>query len=136
MNNKVFSLSRPTKKPQQYFSSYLELIGNTPLVFLNKVSKSINHELYAKLELFNAGGSVKSRIAKSLIEYAEQKGQLTKNKVIIEATSGNTGIGLALVATIKGYKTRIYMPEDASEERKKILKLYGAEVILTPKEDG
>ncbi|MHA1399447.1 MAG: PLP-dependent cysteine synthase family protein [Candidatus Heimdallarchaeaceae archaeon] len=136
LNEKYFRPSRLTTRPPRYYSNYLDLIGNTPLVFLNRSSTLTNTSIYAKLELFNAGGSVKSRIAKSLIEYAEQKGQLTKESIIIEATSGNTGIGLALVATIKGYKIRIYMPENASEERKKILQLYGAELVLTPKEEG
>ncbi|MBD3155275.1 MAG: cysteine synthase [Candidatus Aenigmarchaeota archaeon] len=95
-----------------------------------------NVELFAKLERTNPGGSVKDRIAKYMIEKAEKGGELTKDKIILEATSGNTGIGLAMVAASKGYKITLVMSEGASIERRKIMEIYGAEIILTPKERG
>ncbi|MFC1697517.1 PLP-dependent cysteine synthase family protein [Nanoarchaeota archaeon] len=114
----------------------LKLIGNTPLVKINKLNPNPNVEIYAKLESFNPGGSVKDRIALSMIETAELKGKLKKNKIILEATSGNTGIGIAMVAAVKGYKVLFTMSESASIERRKILKAFGAEILLTPGEKG
>lgn len=114
----------------------LGLIGNTPLVKINKMNTNKNVTIYAKLESFNPGGSVKDRIAKSMIEQAEKEGKLTKDKIILEPTSGNTGIGLAMTAAVKGYKVVLVMPESVSEERKKILKVFGADIILTPAEKG
>ena len=114
----------------------LKLIGNTPLVKINKLNKNKKVELYAKLEGFNPGGSVKDRIGLSMIEAAEKSGELTKDKLILEPTSGNTGIGIALVSVVKGYKTLFTMPESVSMERRKILKALGAELLLTPKEKG
>jgi len=114
----------------------LKLIGNTPLVRINNLNPNPNVQLYAKLESFNPGGSVKDRIALSMIEAGEKSGELTKEKTILEATSGNTGIGLALVSSVKGYKLLLAMPESASIERRKILKSYGAEFLLTPAELG
>ena len=114
----------------------LKLIGNTPLVKINKLNPNKNVELYAKLESFNPGGSVKDRIGLSMIEEAEKSGGLTKDKIILEPTSGNTGIGIALVSAVKGYKVLLTMPESASMERRKILKAFGAELLLTPKEKG
>lgn len=110
-------------------------IGNTPLVELESFSTN-QTRIFAKLEFFNPGGSVKDRIALAMIEEAESSGKLKKGTTIIEATSGNTGIGLAMVASKKGYKLKIAMPESMSEERKKILKLYGVDLILTSAKEG
>lgn len=120
----------------KYFRNILETIGNTPLVKINKLNPNKNVKLYAKVEFFNPGGSVKDRIAFSMIEEAEKRKELTKNKIVLEATSGNTGIGLALICAVKGYKLLLTMPESASIERRKILKAFGAEILLTPAKDG
>jgi len=109
----------------------MDLIGNTPLIGL-KSTTGLN--IYAKAEFLNPGGSIKDRVAKNMIEEAEKKGILTQGMTIIEPTSGNTGIGLALVGIRKGYQVIIVMPENMSEERKKIIKALGAELILTPAE--
>ncbi len=114
----------------------LELLFNTPIVKLQKIVENTSVEIYAKLDSYSPGGSVKDRIAFSMIEEAEKKGILKKGGVIVEPTSGNTGIGLALVAAVKGYRCIIVMPESMSLERRKILELLGAEVVLTPKEKG
>ncbi len=110
-----------------------QLIGNTPLLELTNYEKAnnINAKIVAKLEYFNPAGSVKDRVAKAMIEDAEKRGVLKKGAVIIEPTSGNTGIGLAAVATAKGYRTILTMPETMSVERRNLLKAYGAEVVLT-----
>ncbi|MBR3087982.1 MAG: cysteine synthase A [Prevotella sp.] len=115
-----------------------ELIGNTPLLELNKYSqaKGIKTPIVAKVEYFNPGGSVKDRIALAMIEDAEQKGLLKPGATIIEPTSGNTGVGLALVSAVKGYKLILTMPETMSIERRNLVKAYGAEVRLTPGKDG
>ncbi len=115
-----------------------ELIGNTPLLELNKFSaeKGLATPLIAKVEFFNPGGSVKDRIALAMIEDAEQKGILKPGATIIEPTSGNTGVGLALVSAVKGYKLILTMPETMSVERRNLVKAYGAEVRLTPGKDG
>ncbi|WP_225876133.1 PLP-dependent cysteine synthase family protein [Infirmifilum lucidum] len=112
--------------------SVIDLIGRTPMVRINKLVSPEDAELYAKLEWYNPGGSVKDRMAKYLIEYAEAAGKLTKDKIILEATSGNTGIALAMIAAVKGYKCTIIMPESVSVERRKIIRAFGAELILTP----
>jgi cysteine synthase len=104
------------------------------LVRINKINPNPKVEIWAKLEKFNPGGSAKDRIAKHIIENAEKTGKLTKEKTILEATSGNTGIGLAFVAAVKGYRLKVVMPANASEERVKIIRAYGAEVILSPAE--
>ena len=111
------------------YENLIETIGNTPLVRINKLSKSKN--LYAKVEFFNPAGSVKDRIALAMIETAEKQGFIDKDTVIIEPTSGNTGIGLALISAIKGYKLVLTMPETMSIERRKLLAAYGAELVLT-----
>ncbi len=115
-----------------------ELIGNTPLLELNKfsVAKGLSSPVIAKVEYFNPGGSVKDRIALAMIEDAEQRGLLKPGATIIEPTSGNTGVGLALVAAVKGYHLILTMPETMSIERRNLVKAYGAEVRLTPGKDG
>lgn len=120
------------------YKSIDSLIGNTPIVSLEKIKKEENLKanLYAKVEFFNPGGSVKDRVAKAMIIDAEEKGLLKEGSVIIEPTSGNTGIGLSLVASQRGYKTIIVMPDTMSEERRKILKAYGAELVLTDGKEG
>ncbi len=115
--------------------SILQTIGNTPHVRINKLF-SPDYEVWIKLEKANPGGSIKDRIALSMIEDAEAKGLLNKDSVIIEPTSGNTGIGLALVAAVKGYKLILVMPESMSIERRRLMSLYGAEFVLTPREKG
>ncbi len=117
------------------FNNVLESIGNTPHVRLNKLFSS-DYEVFIKLERANPGASIKDRIALSMIEDAESKGILTKNSVIIEPTSGNTGIGLAMVCAVKGYKLILVMPESMSIERRKIMSTYGASFELTPREKG
>jgi cysteine synthase A len=116
-------------------NNILETIGNTPHVRLNKLFAA-NQEVWIKLEKTNPGSSIKDRIALAMIEDAESKGLLNKDSIIIEPTSGNTGIGLALVAAVKGYKIILVMPESMSIERRKLMALYGAEFVLTPREKG
>lgn len=118
------------------FANVLEAIGNTPLIRINRLNPNPRVTLYAKWEAKNPGGSVKDRPALTLIETAEREGILTPNKIIIEATSGNTGIGLAMVAAVKGYRIVLAMPDTASLERQKILKAFGAELLLTPGNKG
>lgn len=115
-----------------------ELIGNTPLLELSGIEKKYNMEatLIAKLEYFNPGGSVKDRVALSMIEDAERKGVLTPGAVIIEPTSGNTGVGLAWIGRVKGYRTLLTMPETMSKERQYLLRAMGAELVLTPGKEG
>lgn len=113
------------------YNSVLETIGNTPIIKLNKAIPG-PHEFYAKMEYFNPGGSVKDRIAFAMIEAAEKRGELKPGGTIIEATSGNTGLGLALVAVVKGYQCIFVMPDKISEEKRAILRAYGARVVITP----
>ncbi|MFZ5968139.1 MAG: cysteine synthase A [Bacillota bacterium] len=112
-------------------SSIIELIGNTPIVKLNRFTEEKDADIYLKLEFFNPGSSVKDRIAKNMIEAAEAEGLLKAGSVIVEPTSGNTGIGLAMIGAAKGYKVILVMPETMSIERRKLLKAFGAELVLT-----
>lgn len=116
-------------------STILETIGNTPVVRINNLYGN-SKEVWIKLEKSNPGNSIKDRIALAMIEDAESKGLLNAESVIIEPTSGNTGIGLALVAAVKGYKVILVMPESMSVERRKLMEIYGAQFVLTPREKG
>ena len=114
----------------------LELIGNTPLVQLNRVTQGIDATVLAKLEFFNPALSVKDRIAASMIEAAEREDMIKPDTIILEPTSGNTGIALAMVCAARGYKCAFVMPENMSRERRLLMKAYGAELILTPSAGG
>ncbi|MCL2814172.1 MAG: cysteine synthase family protein [Oscillospiraceae bacterium] len=116
------------------YGNILETIGNTPIVKINKLNTNPNVLLCAKCEGFNPTGSIKDRIALKMIEQAEMSGDLTKDKIIIEATSGNTGIGLAMIGLVKGYRVQIVMSEAVSVERQQVIRAFGGEIILTPKE--
>jgi cysteine synthase A len=113
-----------------------ELIGNTPLVRLNRIAKDVDAQIVGKLEFFNPCGSIKDRIGESMIESAEKQGLLKKDSVVVEPTSGNTGIALAFVCAVKGYKLILTMPETMSVERRNMLKALGAEIVLTPGSEG
>ena len=117
-------------------SSVLELVGNTPLVELRRLSPKPSVRLYAKLEGQNPTGSIKDRVAKAMIEAAEASGELEPGRKLLEPTSGNTGISLALVARLKGYSLTCVVPENVTEERLKLLRLYGAEIVLSPGAEG
>jgi len=117
-------------------NSIIDLIGGTPLVKINNLTSRDDATLYAKLEWFNIGGSVKDRLALYIIEYAQTAGRLNREKTILEATSGNTGIALAMIAAAKKYKLTIVMPESVSVERRRIIRAYGAELILSPGSKG
>lgn len=123
---------------ERIMKSAIELIGNTPLVELGQLGKDIDAKarVVAKIEAFNPGGSVKDRIALAMIEQAERDGLLHEGSVIVEPTSGNTGIGLALVSALKGYRLILTMPETMSIERRRLVAAYGAEVVLTPGSEG
>ena len=121
----------PTPK-KTAIGSILDKIGNTPLIPVKRLNPFKKVAIYAKLEAFNPGGSVKDRVALNMIETAEAEGELTPDKIVLEATSGNTGIGLAMVCAVKGYKCQLIMPESASIERRKIMIGFGAEILLTP----
>ncbi len=114
----------------------LELIGNTPMVRISKLNRNPNVEIWAKLEGMNPGGSVKDRIALYMINEAEKQGILDKDKIIVEPTSGNTGIGIAMIAAYKGYRVLLVMPRSVSIERRKILRAFGANLLLTPAKEG
>ena len=120
------------------YKSVQELVGNTPLMELTHIEKEYNlaAKILVKLEYFNPAGSVKDRIAKQMIEEAEAAGTIKPGSVIVEPTSGNTGIGLSMIAQTKGYKSIIVMPESMSIERRKLMKAYGAQLVLTPAKDG
>ena len=119
-----------------YYNNILETIGQTPMVRINRLSPNPNVSIFAKLEGFNPTGSIKDRIALKMIEDAERNGLLTPGKTIIEPTSGNTGIGLAIIGVIKGYPVEIVMSSAVSVERRQIIRAYGATVRLTPAEEG
>lgn len=123
---------------KKIYSGADALIGGTPLLELNNIKKelSLNCRLLAKLESFNPGGSAKDRVAKSILDEGEKAGVINKNTVIIEPTSGNTGIGLAALCAVRGYKCIIVMPENMSEERKMLISAYGASLVLTPANEG
>lgn len=123
---------------ERIMKSAIELIGNTPLVELGQLEKDIDAKarVVAKIEAFNPGGSVKDRVALAMIEQAERDGLLHEGSVIVEPTSGNTGIGLALVSALKGYRLILTMPETMSIERRRLVAAYGAEVVLTPGSEG
>ena len=116
-----------------YYQSILDAVGNTPIV---KIRHITHRDVYAKAEFLNPGGSIKDRVAKYLIEEAEKAGFLKKGSIILEPSSGNTGIGMAFVGVQKGYRVIIAMPENMSEERKKIIKAFGGELLLTPAEES
>jgi len=118
------------------YKNVIEMIGNTPMIRINKLNPNPNVTMYAKLEGVNPGGSIKDRIALKMIEKAVEEGKLTKDKTIIEPTSGNTGIGLAMIATVLGYKTEIVMSEAVSIERRKMIQAFGASIILTDPNKG
>jgi len=118
------------------YKSILEVVGKTPLIRLNKLTRGLKCTIVAKLEAQNPSGSVKDRICLSMIEEAERQGLIDKDTVIVEPTSGNTGIGLAMVAAVKGYRLILTMPDTMSVERRTLLSAYGAELVLTPGTDG
>src|SRR5687767_2407441 len=122
-----------TSRTQQGIAaSVLDLVGNTPMVRLDRLRSPGSAEIVAKMESLNPAGSVKDRIALAMIEDAEQRGVLQHGATIVEPTSGNTGIGLAMVAAVKGYRLILTMPDDMSPERRKLLQRYGAQLVLTP----
>jgi len=114
----------------------LDCIGNTPLVAIEAINPNPAVKLYAKLEGNNPGGSVKDRIALYMVDVAEREGRLTRDKIVLEATSGNTGIGLAMVCAARGYRVKLTMPACVSVERRRVLEAFGAELILSPSEEG
>ncbi len=124
------------KENKMIYNSVIDLVGNTPVVKLNVITAGLKADVYVKLEGFNPLSSVKDRIAKQMIEDAEKRGDIDKETSLIEATSGNTGIGLAFIGAAKGYKVTIVMPDTMSLERRKLLKALGAELILTPGTGG
>jgi cystathionine beta-synthase len=116
----------------EIYQNILETIGNTPMVKLNKVTAGSPHQFFAKVEYFNPGGSIKDRIGLAMIEAAEKRGHLKPGGTIVEATAGNTGMGLAIAAAVKGYKCIFVLPEKMSEEKRAMLRAYGARVVITP----
>jgi S-sulfo-L-cysteine synthase (O-acetyl-L-serine-dependent) len=125
--------SKTSKNDKQ---GVLNAIGNTPMVQLMKINGNPDVKIYAKLEGNNPGGSIKDRPAYYMIKKAEESGALTSGQTIVEPTSGNTGIAIAMIATVKGYKVKLFMPESVSVERQLILKAFGAEIVLTPAKEG
>lgn len=121
---------------QKWVDNILEAVGQTPLVYLRRLSPAGGARIFAKVESLNPGGSIKSRTALSMIEAAEKAGQLQSDSVIVEVTSGNQGIAMAMIGAVKGYKVKIVMPENMSLERRKLIQAYGADIILTPAGDS
>ena len=115
-----------------YYKSILDAIGNTPLVKINHLNLNLSVTLLAKLEYLNPGGSVKDRIGLAMIDKAEKEGKLKSGGIIVEPTSGNTGVGLAVVAALRGYKTIFVMPDKMSDEKRSLLRAYGSKVVITP----
>ena len=122
----------PVSGQKRVFDSILGAMGNTPLVRLGRIAKDLPVPLYAKLEFMNPGGSVKDRVGAFIIEQAEKRGELKPGGTVVEATSGNTGVGLAIAAALKGYKTIFVMPDKMSNEKILLLRAYGAKVVITP----
>jgi cysteine synthase B len=129
-------LSRRSARETEVLDSLLDLIGNTPLVELPRLSPKPEVRLYAKLEGQNPTGSIKDRVALAMVEDAEARGELEPGRELLEPTSGNTGIALALVAKLKGYRLTCVMPENVTEERRRVLRLYGAEIVGSPGSEG
>lgn len=131
-------MERPLIHTREAVKSAIDLVGNTPLVKIHRITKGLKKgvEIYAKLEWYNPGGSVKDRAALRMIEDAEKTGLLTKDKIILDSTSGNTGIAYAWIAAIKGYRVELVMPSNVSEERKKIIKAFGAKIIFSDPMEG
>ena len=117
-------------------NSMVELVGNTPLVRINRLAQGCGAKIVAKLEFYSPGANVKDRIGVSMIEAAERAGKIGPDTVIVEPTSGNTGIALAWVCAVKGYKCMLFMPEQMSKERRAVIRAYGAELVLTPAAEG
>ena len=124
----------PAETPAEprIYDNVLQVIGNTPLVRLSHLTRGLRCQIVAKIEYLNPGGSVKDRIGQIIIEDAERKGLLKPGGTVVEATSGNTGVGLAMAAILKGYKTVFVMPDKMSEEKIRVLRAYGARVVVTP----
>src|ERR1700738_2991446 len=125
-------MTEPAQGEIRYFPTILDAIGNTPLVRLNRIASDVAPLVLVKMEMFNPGGSVKDRIGPNLIEYCEQKGLLRPGGTIVEPTSGNTGHGLAIAASIKGYHCIFVMTDKVSEEKRSLLRAYGTEVVICP----
>jgi cystathionine beta-synthase len=136
MPNSATAAAKPKSldRSSMICDSILDVIGDTPMVRLNRVAANLECEMLVKCEFFNAGGSVKDRIGKRMVEDAEKAGMLHKNDTLIEPTSGNTGIGIALASAIKGYRCIITLPEKMSKEKVDVLKALGAEIVRTPTE--
>lgn len=122
----------PVSHQKRVYDNILGAIGNTPLVRLSHIAPHLSATLYAKLEFLNPGGSVKDRVGLNIVEQAERRGELRPGGTIVEATSGNTGVGLAIAAALKGYKTIFVMPDKMSNEKIQLLRAYGAKVVITP----
>jgi len=132
----VVAPDQPTTRQPAIADSVLDLIGNTPLVRLNRIAEEGAAEILAKFEVFNPGGSVKDRISRSMVEDAEASGRIKPGDTLVEPTSGNTGIGLAMVCATKGYRLVLTMPEDMSLERRRLLERFGVDLVLTPAIEG